>query len=78
MKLITVYAIATGGIFVTLFLMHVAMSLISLISIIYVMASKHLTYPYLLNHHQILDPWTRANFLLYLVYGVVNVFCIVF
>ena len=78
MDLITVYAIAAGGIFVTLFLMRVASSLISLTSIIYVMASKHLTYPYLLNRHQILGPWTRANVLLYLAYGVVNIFCIVF
>ena len=78
MDLITVYAIAAGGIFVTLLLMRVASSLISLTSIIYVMASKHLTYPYLLNRHQILGPWTRANVLLYLVYGAVNVFCIAF
>ena len=78
MELITVYAIAAGGIFVTLFLTRVASSLISLTSIIYVMASKHLTYPYLLNRHQILGPWTRANVLLYLVYGAVNVFCIAF
>ena len=78
MDLITVYAIVAGGIFATLFLMRVASSLISLTSIIYVTASKHLTYPYLLNRHRILGPWTRANFLLYLVYGAVNVFCIAF
>ena len=78
MELITVYAIAAGGIFVSLFLMRVASSLISLTSIIHVMASKHLTYPYLLNRHQILGPWTHGNVLLYLVYGAVNIFCIAF
>ena len=78
MELITVYTIAAGSIFVSLFLMRVALSLISLTSIIHVMASKHLTYPYLLNRHQILGPWTRGNVLLYLVYGAVNIFCIAF
>ena len=60
MDLTIVYAIAAGCIFVTLFLMHVTSSLISLTSIIYMTTSKHLTYPYLLNSHQILDPWTCA------------------
>lgn len=78
MDLITVYATAAGGIFVTLLLMRVASSLMSLTSIISVRASKHLTYPYLLNRHHIVGPWTRANVFLYLVYGVVNVFCIAF
>jgi hypothetical protein len=40
--------------------------------------SKHLTYPYILNRHALLGPWSRADLLIQLVYLATNIFCLSF
>ena len=74
MDLITIYAIAAGGILGTLFLIRIAPSVISLSNSISVVVSKHLSNPYILNRHRLYGPWTRANVLLYVVYVAVSAF----
>jgi hypothetical protein len=39
---------------------------------------QHLTYPYLLDRHRLLGPWTRASVVLHFSYVAVNVFLISF
>lgn len=78
MEFVAIYAIAAGGILGALFVVRVAPSLMSLSSTISVMNSKHLSYPYILDRHQLFGPWTRANVLLYLVYLAVNVFFVAY
>lgn len=78
MDFVTIYAIAAGGILRTLFLVRIASSLISLSNAISMFISKHLTYPYILNRHQLFGPWTRANVLLYFAYTAANVFFVAY
>lgn len=74
MDFIAIYAIAAGSILGTLFIVRAVSSLRNRTDIISVMVSKHLTYPYILDRHQLFGPWTRANVLLYLIYVVTNGF----
>lgn len=75
MDIVTIYAIAAGGM---LILIRVVSSLMSHINTISVLISKYLTYPYFLDRHRLFGPWTVANVLLYLAYGAVNIFFITF
>ncbi|QSS65039.1 hypothetical protein I7I51_05880 [Histoplasma capsulatum] len=78
MDTVTIYSIVAGGILVTLTLIRVICSLKSRLNTISMLISKHLAYPYLIKRHRLFGPWTRANVLLYIVYGVVTIFFIAF
>lgn len=78
MEVINIYGIGTGGSFLCLVLLRVAPYLMSLTGSIFLLTSKHLTYPYILSRHRLLGPWTRADVLLYLSYGATNVFLVIF
>ncbi|OJD10684.1 hypothetical protein AJ78_08376 [Emergomyces pasteurianus Ep9510] len=78
MDIVTIYSAVTGGVLVTLTLIRIICSLKSRINTISMLISKHLTYPCLLKRHRLFGPWTRANVLLYIVYGVVTIFFIAF
>ncbi|EQL28308.1 hypothetical protein BDFG_08925 [Blastomyces dermatitidis ATCC 26199] len=78
MDTVTIYSVVAGGILVTLTLIRVICSLKSRINIISMLILKHLAYPCLIKCHRLFGPWTRANVLLYIVYGVVTIFSIAF
>ncbi|KAG5294644.1 hypothetical protein I7I48_11258 [Histoplasma ohiense] len=78
MDIVTIYSAVAGGVLVTLTLIHIICSLKSWINTISMLISKHLIYPCLIKHHQLFDPWICANVLLYIVYGVITIFFIVF
>ncbi|KKZ68760.1 hypothetical protein EMCG_05636 [[Emmonsia] crescens] len=78
MDTVTIYSVVAGGILVTLTLIRVICSLKSRINTFSMLISKHLAYPCLLKRHRLFGPWTRANVLLYIVYGVVTIFFIAF
>jgi hypothetical protein len=76
MNPIQIYAVAAGGTFSLLVLVHLVPYLIPFCTRVSFYASKHLTYPYLLHRHQILGPWTRAGVAIQLAYLALNVFCV--
>ncbi|PGG98896.1 hypothetical protein GX51_06543 [Blastomyces parvus] len=78
MDIVTIYSAVAGGVLVTLTLIRIICSLKSRINTISMLISKHLTYPCLIKRHRLFGPWTRANVLLYIVYGVVTIFFIAF
>ena len=78
MDITKVYAIAAGGALATLVLIRFLPYLIRLTCRITPLISKHLTYPYFLDRHQLFGPWTRAGVLIHLLYVLVNVFCLCF
>lgn len=78
MDIISIYAIAAGGIFVSPILLRVVPYLIRLTNAISILIPKHLTYAYLLNRHRHFGPWTPASVLLHFTYVAVNIFCISF
>ena len=80
MDILTIYAITAGGIFISFFLLSLIRILISREEWAgaAVFVSRHFTYPYLINRHQLLGPWTRASVLVHISYATVNVFLIFF
>lgn len=79
MNITSVYAIATGGIIITLVLFKkILYYLTCLATIIRIQISKYLTYPYLLDRHQLFGPWIVAGVLIHLFYLLINVFCLSF
>lgn len=75
MDITQAYAIAAGGIFLTLFLFNCLSNVLQLIRLV-LYTVKHYMYPYVLSRHRFLGPWTRASVLLQLVYITLNVVCI--
>lgn len=78
MDLTQEYAVAAGGIFFLFFIAKLIPHVMPLIEYISESASKHLTYPYLLNRHRYLGPWSRAHVLVQVIYITTNVFCLIF
>lgn len=78
MEFTILYAIAVGCLLTALFLIRIAPSFLNLLRFLSFLTTKHLAYPYLWGRHKLIDPCTRAEALLYLVYAVTNVFLIVF
>ena len=78
MEFTLIYAIATGSLLTTLFLIRIAPSFLNLLGVLSFLITKHLTYPYLWGRHKLISPCTRADVLLYIVYIVTNVFFIAF
>lgn len=72
------YSLAAGGIFSLLFLTHLIPHVAKLFKGVAIWISKHVIYPYAINRHRIIGPWTRALVILHLVYISLNVFCLSF
>lgn len=76
MNPIQIYAVAAGGIFSLLALVHLLPSLVPFFTRVSFFVSKYFTYPYVLHRHQILGPWTRAGVAMQLAYLALNMFCV--
>jgi hypothetical protein len=72
------YAIAAGGIFFLLLIVQLLPRLAGLVEGAYLWISKHFIYPYALNRHRGVGPWSRATVLIQLTYVTVNIFCLGF
>jgi hypothetical protein len=72
------YSLAAGGVFVLLFLIQLIPRLAKLFKGVTIWISKHIVYPYAIDRHRVIGPWTRATVALHLVYIGLNVFCLGF
>lgn len=75
MDIIQGYAVAAGGAFSIVVLVHLLPYILPVVKYVYFSISKHLTYRYVLSRHWILGPWTRRGVIVQLVYIAVNIFC---
>ena len=78
MNIPQVYAIAAGGVFVLLLIMKSGSSIHHVFHALTILVAKHLTYPFLVRHHRLLRPWSRADVLLQVTYFTINIFCMTF
>ncbi|KIM95713.1 hypothetical protein OIDMADRAFT_183721 [Oidiodendron maius Zn] len=62
---IQIYAVAAGGTFSLLALVHLPPYVIPFFTRVSLFISNHLTYPYVLHRYHILGPWTRAGVAMY-------------
>lgn len=72
------YALAAGGIFSLLLLMQLIPRLPKLFKGVSTWVLKHLVFPYVLDRHRTVGPWTRAAVLVHLAYIAANVCCLGF
>ena len=79
MEIPQLYAIAAGGIFaiiITLrFVLYVGRVITAYASVFLL---QHVQYPYFLNRHQFLGPWTRYSVALQVIYWIATFFCAFF
>ena len=73
-----VYAIATSGTALFVFLKNLLPYLGRLKVYLEYLGTIYLKYPYLLNRHALVGPWTVRNALLLGCYLMINIFCVVF
>lgn len=73
-----IYAIAAGSIFAWIFLTRTLSIRIDWINLFSVLASRHLTLPFVVLRHQFWGPWPRASVHLHTSYAAVNVFLVLF
>ena len=73
-----VYAIAAGGVFVSLLIMKSVSSIHHIFHALSILVAKHLTYPFLVRRHRLLGPWSRADVLLQVTYFTINMLCMTF
>lgn len=78
MEITTVCAITAASIISAFVLTRCLCYLAPLKSVVIVSVSKHLTYPYSLDRHHLIGPWTRAGALFHLLYLTANLFCLLF
>lgn len=78
MDITQAYAIATGGIFVTMILANCLSYVLELARLFTSYTVKYLMYPYILSYRRFLGPWARASVFTKLVYITLNVICITF
>ncbi|RDH30835.1 hypothetical protein BDQ94DRAFT_161035 [Aspergillus welwitschiae] len=78
MNALTIYAIATGGIFAGLFLTRTLSILINWTTLFSVLISRHLTLPFVVHRHRLWGPWSRVGVLLHVSYAAINVFLVLF
>ena len=78
MEITQVYAVVVGGIASAFLLLALMSSLAPFWAYIRLQMTKHLMYPYILNRHALIGPWSAADVLLQVVYLTVNLFCISF
>ncbi|CAG8428393.1 unnamed protein product [Penicillium salamii] len=67
-----IYSIVIAGIFILIILVNCLRALAFLGSYLKLKLRCHLTYPYILRRHRLLDPWSRAMFYLQLAYTNTN------
>lgn len=72
MDILTIYAIAVGGIFTSLVIIRVLKVFAPWSNAMNVFICQHLAYPYVLGRHSLLGPWTRAGVSLHLIYLAIN------
>ena len=75
------YAIALGGILLIPFIINLLPCLSYLLSFspkFLQYALRYLTYPYLIQRHRLLGPWTLADLIIQLTYIAGNSFCLIF
>ena len=72
------YATAAGGFFFVFIIVNLLPHTVRFREKISLLTSKHLTYPYFLNRHRLLGPWSRTDVLVQLIYITINVFCLSF
>lgn len=81
MEITLVYAIALGGVLLTLLLINLIpwFPYLTLSTPTFLQqALRYLTYPYLVRRHRFLGPWTCADIMIQLAYIASNSFCIGF
>jgi hypothetical protein len=78
MDAVNIYGIAVGGTLLLLAVVRLRFVLYDLAQTLSILVSKHLAYPYMLNRHSWLGPWTWAGILKCLVYGGLNCFIILY
>lgn len=78
MQILTIYAAAAGGILLSVVVARVVSKFGPWSSAINVFVSKHFAYPYALDRHKLLGPWTRAGILMHLTYVTLNIFLVIF
>lgn len=78
MDILTIYAIAVGGIFTSLIIIRVLNVFAPWGNAMNVFIYQHLAYPYVLRRHSRLGPWTRAGVSLHLIYLAVNLLLLFF
>lgn len=78
MDILAIYAIAAGGILMSLLITRALKSLTYWSSATNVFVSRHIAYPYVLGRHQFWGPWTRASVLFHAIYLTVNLFLLFF
>lgn len=78
MDAINIFGVTVGGILLLLFVLRARPSFTYLADPISVWVSKHLLYPYFLNRHRWVGPWTRAGAIICLIYGGLNIFLLLF
>lgn len=78
MNPLAIYAITAGGIFAMLFLTRTFSILLNWTNLFSILASRHLTLPFIVYRHRFWGPWSRASVLLHALYTAVNVFLVLF
>ena len=78
MDITQAYGIAAGGILLIFVLKNLRSHIEPLIDGVSLLISKHLIYRYVLHRHRLLGPWSRAHFVIHLIYITANIFCVSF
>lgn len=75
---LSIFAIAAGGTLVIFFFFHLLGAFLHSAHAILAFVSKHVIYPYFLNYHHIISPWTLGGFRLSIIYITITVFFTLF
>ena len=78
MEITEIYAIVVGGVAFAFLFRTLCSVLTSFAAFFSLRISKHLIYPYVLDRHALLGPWSAADVLVQSIYLAVNLFCITF
>ena len=77
MDITPIYAIVAGGVFCVLVLVRFSSHIAAVGRYVALFTSTHLVYPYLLQRHRIVGPWSRVGVVVQLIYVAVNILCLV-
>ena len=75
MDVTKVYSIIAGGVFGALVVLHWLLRMWQNVQTLSIWGFRHFLYPFLLARRRFIGPWTRAGFLLRLLYVFFNAFC---
>lgn len=78
MDVVQIYAITTGCIFATLIILNLFRHTRRVVDVASIFIRKHLTYPFLLQCHRAVGPFSPADILLLVSYVVIVAFCLGF